>query len=221
MNKEILNFGMEVKELSEKDMSFVAYGSTFDVDLVNDRIEKGAYKGVIEKAEINKKYPKLLYQHNYKEVVGVIENLNEDERGLLVNGRFIDTTKGRDAYTETKEGAIDSMSIGFTIGEYEINKKTNLRTIKEISTLPEISFVTFPANPQATLVQIKKLCRNDAIISVRDLEHILRDAGLSRNEAKRLLSGGITELNRRDADQKSASEEEELKQILNIFEGAK
>ena len=212
--REFLNFGMEVKDLNEKDMSFEAYGSTFDTDLVNDRIEKGAWTGVIEKAKRRRKYPKLLYQHNYKDVVGVIEDLNEDERGLRVNGRFIDTTKGRDTYTETKEGAIDSMSIGFVIGEHEINKKTNIRTILEIKDLPEISFVTFPANPEATVVQIKKLCRNDDIINVRDLESILRDAGLSRTEAKKLLSGGISELNQRDAEQQS-KKTEEVKPLLN------
>ena len=207
MKKEFLNFGMELKDLSEKDMSFVAYGSTFDTDLVNDRIEKGAYTGVIEKAKRRRKYPKLLYQHNHKDVVGVIEDLNEDDRGLLVNGRFIDTTKGRDTYTETKEGAIDSMSIGFVLGEHEVNKKTNLRTIKEIKDLPEISFVTFPANPQATLVSIKNVVENDGKIDIRALESILRDAGLSRTEAKKLLSGGIPELNLRDAEQQSNNED--------------
>ena len=207
MKKEFLNFGMEVKDLSEKDMSFVAYGSTFDTDLVNDRIEKGAYTGVIEKAKRRRKYPKLLYQHNYKDVVGVIENLNEDDRGLLVNGRFIDTSKGRDAYTETKEGAIDSMSIGFTIGEHEIDKKTNLRTIKTITDLPEISFVTFPANPEARVVSIKNVVENSGKIDIRALEGILRDAGLSRNEAKKLLAGGTPALNLRDAEQQSDNED--------------
>ncbi len=207
MKKEFLNFGMEVKDLSEKDMSFVAYGSTFDTDLVNDRIEKGAYTGVIEKAKKTNKYPKLLYQHNYKDVIGVIDQLEENNRGLLTYGRFIDTSKGRDAYTETKEGAIDSMSIGFTIGEHEIDKQTNLRTIKEIKDLPEISFVTFPANPEARVVTIKNVVENSGKIDIRALESILRDAGLSRNEAKKLLSGGMPELNLRDAEQRSNNED--------------
>lgn len=218
MKKEFLNFGMELKELSEKDMSFIAYGSTFDTDLVNDRIEKGAYTGVIEKAKRTNKYPKLLYQHNYKDVVGVIEDLNEDDRGLLVNGRFIDTTKGRDTYTETKEGAIDSMSIGFTIGEHEIDKKTNLRSIKELSELPEISFVTYPANPEATLVSIKNVVENSGKIDIRALEGILRDAGLSRTEAKKLLAGGTPALNLRDAEKQSSNEDlENLNAKLQEF----
>ncbi len=207
MKKEFLNFGMEVKDLSEKDMSFVAYGSTFDTDLVNDRIEKGAYTEVIEKAKRRRKYPKLLYQHNYKDVVGVIEDLYEDDRGLRVNGRFIDTTKGRDTYTETKEGAIDSMSIGFIIGEHEVNKKTNLRTIKTITDIAEISFVTFPANPEARVVSIKNVVENSGKIDIRALEGILRDAGLSRTEAKKLLAGGTPALNLRDAEQQSSNED--------------
>ena len=51
MEKQTLNVNCEIKSIDEQSMKFVAYGSTFDVDLVNDRIEKGAYTKVIEKAK--------------------------------------------------------------------------------------------------------------------------------------------------------------------------
>tara|TARA_R110000796_G_scaffold27008_4_gene74635 strand:+ start:1270 stop:1932 length:663 start_codon:yes stop_codon:yes gene_type:complete len=211
--KQVLNLGMEIKEVDDKGMTFTAYGSATGVkDLVDDVIEKGAYNSVISKAETTKKYPKLLYQHNYKDIIGVIEDMNEDEKGLLVKGRFIDTTKGRDAYTEVKEGAIDSMSIGFMIGDYSIDKKSGVRRIQTIKSLPEISFVTFPANEAATVVNVKQ---KDDIIDVRVLEKHLREANLSRNEAKAIISGGIPKLkSQRDAD---TSKEDTLKAFNDVL----
>lgn len=186
---------LEVKSISDDGgMTFSAYGSVTGVkDLVDDIIEQGAFKGVIENAISTGKYPKLLYQHDHKKVIGVITGLREDANGLLVEGRFIKTTLGKDAYTEVKEGAIDSMSIGFYVGEYSIDEKESIRKIKSIAELLEISFVTFPANPKANIVQVKQ---NDGIINVRILEKALRDVGLSQKEAKSLISGGISTIQR-------------------------
>jgi HK97 family phage prohead protease len=210
--KELLNLGFEVKEIKDDSMNFVAYGSATGVkDRDDDVIEKGAYQNVINKAEKTGKYPKLLYQHNYKDVIGVIEGLKEDGKGLLVNGRFIDTTKGRDAYTEVKEGAIDSMSIGFIVGDSVIDRD-QVRIIKEVKDLLEISFVTFPANEEARVVQVKQ---KDGIIDVRGLERHLRDAGLSRNEAKSIISGGISTLKQRDA---AISEEKQNIELVSSLD---
>ena len=187
--KEILNLGFEIKEIKDDCMNFIAHGSTTGVkDRDNDIIEKGAYSNIIKKAEQTGKYPKLLYQHSRNDVIGVIEGLKEDNKGLLVKGRFIDTTKGRDAYTEVKEGAIDSMSMGFIIGDYNLNRKTGGRNIQIIKELPEISFVTFPSNEQSNVVQVKRL---DGTIDVRELETYLRGV-FSRNEAKAIIAGGGT-----------------------------
>ena len=211
--KELLNLGFEIKEIKNDSMNFVAYGSATGVkDRDDDVIERGAYQKVINKAQQTGKYPKLLYQHNYKEVIGVIEGLKEDGKGLLVNGRFIDTTKGRDAYTEVKEGAIDSMSIGFIVGDSVIDRD-QVRIIKEVKDLLEISFVTFPANEEATVVQVKQ---KDGIINARGLEKLLRDeTNFSRNESKRFISGGISALKQRDAE---ISEEKQNIELVNSLD---
>jgi len=210
--KEVLNLGFEIKEIKDDCMNFIAYGSTTGVkDRDNDIIEKGAYSNIIKKAEQTGKYPKLLYQHSRHDVIGVIEELKEDNKGLLVTGRFIDTTKGRDAYTEVKEGAIDSMSIGFIIGDFKLNSETGVRNILIIKELPEISFVTFPANEQANVVQVKRL---DGTIDVRELETYLRGV-FSRNEAKAIIAGGVPTLKQRDAE--SSKEIEALNEMLILL----
>ena len=210
--KEVLNLGFEIKEIKDDCMNFIAYGSATGVkDRDNDIIDKGAYSNIIKKADLTGKYPKLLKQHSRNDVIGVIEELKEDNKGLLVTGRFIDTTKGRDTYIEVKEGAIDSMSIGFIIGDYDLDRKTGVRNIQTIKELPEISFVTFPANEQANVVEVK---RKDGTIDVRGLETYLRGV-FSRNEAKAIIAGGISTLKQRDAE--SSKKIETLNNILCLL----
>jgi len=50
----------------------------------------------------------------------------------------------------------------------------------------EISLVTFGANPKARITSVKSLLKEAK--TVRDVEHILRDAGFSATEAKYLIS---------------------------------
>lgn len=152
MNTLYKNTNIEVKEYKEK--TFVAYASTFgNTDCYNDIMVEGCYKNAIKKAEDTGRYPKLLYGHRSSNVCGIIKDMEEDSHGLLIAGEFIDTTKGRDTYTEVKAGAIDSMSVGFYLKGYEI--EGDKRYIKDLD-LFEVSFVAFPANEQALVQDIKE-----------------------------------------------------------------
>ena len=78
-------------------------------------------------------------------------------------------------------GALDGLSIGFRVNPKEVSydKRGNKRIIKEVD-LMEVSLVTFPMNPQATVRSVK-----GEEISIREWENGLRDAfSLSRSEAK-------------------------------------
>jgi len=212
--KEFKNFGLniEVKQDSE-EMTFKAYGATTgNIDHGNDLIQRGAFYDVVESAKKGK-MPKLLYQHDHKKVVGVITNIYEDEKGLVVEGKFINTTLGKDTYEEVKSGAIDSMSIGYYVKEYEIDNKKSIRIIKSFSKLVEVSFVTFPMNDEAEVLNVKQENGN---INPRALERTLRDAGLSQKEAKTIISGGIKSINQRDVDN-SEQIKEILTDVINAF----
>ena len=160
---------------------FEGYGSVFgNKDLGNDVIEKGAFAKSIRRRKA--KGVKLLYQHKSDMPIGVFDEIKEDDHGLVVKGRLaLKTQAGAEAYELLKMGALDGLSIGFRVNPQEVSydKRANKRIIKEVD-LMEVSLVTFPMNPQATVRSVK-----GEEISIREWENGLRDAfSLSRSEAK-------------------------------------
>ena len=132
---------------------------------------------------------KLLYQHKTDMPIGVFEEIKEDQQGLYVKGKLaLQTQAGKEAYELMKMGALDGLSIGFKVNPDQVSydKRSRRRMIKEVD-LMEISLVTFPMNPKATVRSVKA-----SEISIREWENGLRDAfQLSRSEAK-VAAGAIT-----------------------------
>jgi len=150
----------ELKDSQEEDNYFniKAYGSTFsNVDLVNDAVDKGAFK-----KSLKKRMPKLLWGHNMKDVpIGIIDNIKEDDNGLLFEARLPkDDAFVRDRLIpQIKIGSLNSFSIGYSTEVSEVDNKTGIRKLKEVN-LYEISLVTFPANEKATLQSYKNVDLN-------------------------------------------------------------
>ena len=116
---------------------------------------------------------------------------------------MLDIEKGREAHILLKNRAIRGLSIGFLplAWEWETRDNTRVRVLKDID-LWEVSLVTFPANPKAVVDEVK---------TVRGLENFLRDAGLSRAEAKAALAAI------RADSQRDAEAEEAKKAALNLI----
>ena len=168
-------------ETDDEEGTFEGYGSVFNnIDLGNDIIKPGAFTKSIKSRGL--RGVKLLYQHKTDMPIGVFEEIIEDERGLRVKGKLaLKTQAGREAYELLKMGALDGLSIGFRVSPEQVSydKRTRRRNIKEVD-LMEISLVTFPMNPKATVSQVKANA-----ISIREWENGMRDAfSLSRSEAK-------------------------------------
>jgi len=183
---DVLDLECEYKEIeAEEDGSFEGYASVFNnKDLGNDVIKQGAFaKSIYDKKP---RQIKLLYQHKTDEPIGVIDSLTEDKRGLKIKGRLaMGTQKGREVYELMKMGALDSMSIGYKLQpeDYKYSEKLKKRTITNLD-LMEVSMVTFPMNPKAKITKVKL-----AEMSVREIEHYLRDSGLmSTSVAKQSAS---------------------------------
>lgn len=193
------SYPMEIKEISEEGY-FSGYGSVFDVvDDWDDVIVRGAFAETLRR-----KTPVMLWQHDSAEPIGVYEKIREDEIGLWLEGRLLlDIEKGREAHILLKNRAIRGLSIGFLplAWEWETRDNTRVRVLKDID-LWEVSLVTFPANPKAVVDEVK---------TVRGLENFLRDAGLSRAEAKAALAAI------RADSQRDAEAEEAKKAVLNLI----
>lgn len=182
---------LEIKTLNsdEGDRTFSGYGSTFgNTDRVGDVVRQGAFHKSLEDHKSEGTMPSLLLHHDLNRPIGVWTEMSEDAKGLYVAGRLTKGVRDADeAYNLLKDGALHSMSIGYRVVDEEYDRKTGVNYLNEIK-LHEVSLVTIPANAQALVTGVKN---SDGQPDIRELERVLRDAGLSRKEAKAVLSAGF------------------------------
>lgn len=194
--KEEMILNLEIKALDEKG-TFEGYGSIFgNKDSYSDIVHPGAFKDFLSSTK--PAAIKLLWQHNTSEPIGVYEEIYEDEKGLYVKGKLLvdDIARAREAYALLKAGAINGLSIGFTIDQdgYNYSKNGTIRNLTKLS-LWEVSIVTFPANTRAKVANIK------AASSIREFENFLRDSGgFSKAQAVAIASHGFVKGLQRDAE---------------------
>lgn len=140
--------------------TFTGYLSTFgNEDLVRDVVEAGAFTKTLADAEAKRAadgspylFP-ILWQHNPTEPIGGFTTMTEDEHGLYVEGALdMDIEQGRRAFSGLSKGYIRSLSIGYDVIRERWAKA--LRYLVEIR-LWEGSVVTIPANPSATVGDVK------------------------------------------------------------------
>jgi len=166
-------------QVSIEERTFKGYASTFgNVDEVGDIIEAGAFKKSIkERGPKGSNQIKVLWQHDAP--IGVPLVMQEDSKGLYVEGKVSKTRLGDEALELMRDGVVDKMSIGFSVpkGKMEWDDKAQVRRIKEVK-LFEFSPVTFPANEMASITGVKSiegkiaLIRNGATLSEDDLAEL-------------------------------------------------
>ena len=150
------DYGLETKfarfgeGLSLSDGTVIhGYASLFgQADQSGDIVQKGAYSASIRALVAAGRRVKMLWQHDPAQPIGVWDEVREDERGLWVKGRLLETThKGREAAALIEAGAIDGLSIGYrTVRSAKDDK--GRRLLSELE-LWEVSLVTFPMLPSA------------------------------------------------------------------------
>ena len=182
MQQKEITAGLEIKSLDEGG-GFEGYASVFGVqDSDGDVIVKGAFTETLKGYRESGKMPKMLWQHDRKEIIGKYTEMEEDDNGLWVKGNLImETQRGREAYALMKAGVLDSMSVGFNITEAGDGEMRGSGRVIEAVDLWEVSLVTWGANPDAQITSVK---------SIKDFERFLRDAGYTRKQALAIASGG-------------------------------
>lgn len=157
---------------------FKGYAATWDLDKGNDRIIRGAFAKTLEEKSDQ---VKILWQHNSHEPIGRPLLMREDEKGLYIEGKISETTKGKDSMILLKDQVINQMSIGYTARDYE--EENGERHLKEIE-LFEFSLVTWPMNDAAVITGVKEL-------RPKEIERVLREAGLSKSQAACVANNGL------------------------------
>ena len=191
---------------------FSGYASVFDgVDSYGDTILKGAFKHAIAS-----EMPKMFFNHSWDMPIGKWTKAEEDSKGLFVEGELTPgLALAADVRAAMKHGTLDGLSIGGYLkkGDYEETDKG--RIITKWSKLMEVSPVVFPADNSARITNVKQIdfesllpeCKTE-----RDLERLLRDAGLPKWEAMAIVSRAKAIFDGRDAQ-----EDAEAKRIAEIL----
>lgn len=179
-----MDMPFEVKRLTD-DGQFEGMASVFGVlDQMDDVVAPDAFADTLKERKV-----RILWQHDVREVIGTPLEIMETEEGLFLRAQLVmDTQRARETHALLKAGAIDALSIGFRVREFEINEDTGIRTLKKVD-LFEVSVVTFPALEVARITDVRSA---DAMKTIGDFERFLRDAGgFSRADAKRIASRGF------------------------------
>jgi HK97 family phage prohead protease len=183
LERKLLALGDTEFKFDAKTGLISGYASTFNgLDSYGDTILPGAFAETLE----NRERPVRMRWNHFGPVIGKWVEMRENQRGLFVKGEL---TPGHSVAEDVKaslsHGAIDGLSIGFYVKEYEVDEEEKRRTIKKAD-LVEISVVEEPADLRARVTQIKSAI--DEAKSLKDFEGILRDAGLPRSTATALVS---------------------------------
>ena len=213
MNKKDLSF--EIKAVSD-DGLFSGYASVFDnVDSYGDIVRKGAFVESIGEWEAKGKMPPILWNHDPSDPIGVYTKMQEDDKGLFVEGRLLidDVPRAKQTHALMKAGVIDGLSIGYRVKEYLHNEDEEVTDLIKLS-LREVSIVTFPANPETRIEAVKSRLDAGELPTLPEFEKFLREAGFSKSQATAIAGHGLRKLL-----SDSAPEAKSIQNALNILKG--
>ena len=221
MKTKQLTRPLEIKAVDDAG-TFEGYGSVFGtVDSYRDVVLPGAFEKSLEEHRERGSMPALLWQHDAREPIGTYTEMHEDKRGLFVKGQLLigqSVPNADKAHALLRAGAVKGLSIGFNVpkGGEEFDEERNVWEIKEVD-LWETSIVTFPANRDAQVTEV----RADYIYNMDDteFEQFLRDAGMSRRQAKALMADGFSGLSRRDAGAEGDVDLSAIHSFTNLMRG--
>lgn len=215
LSKKRLDIPFEIKSISDSG-AFTGYGSVFGVkDSYSDIVIKGAFTNSLNKWKEKGRLPALLWQHKMDEPIGYYTKMVEDENGLYLEGQLLidDDPLAKRAHAHMRAKSLSGLSIGYVLNDYDYDKEKSAFILRDID-LWEVSVVTFPANDEARIDNVKSIFESGDIPPPREIERVLRDVGLSRTQAKAFMSEGYASLRQRDV---SNSEEKALNILKSIF----
>ncbi len=133
----------------QESIRFAGYAAVFDrPDRGGDVVRQGAFAASLAKrGEVP-----LLWQHRAGVVIGTIEHLSEDARGLRVIGRLGGGSDARRVADLLGSGSIDGLSFGYRVRE--TGASGSLRELREVE-LIEVSVVAEPMQPRARIHAIE------------------------------------------------------------------
>lgn len=187
-----LAFGQTELKFNQDSGAFKGYASVWNgTDSVNDTILKGAFLPTLKEFGV----PKMFFSHKHDMPIGKYLLADEDTKGLWVEGELTpDHSLAADVRAAMKHETLDGLSIGGMLrqGDYKSTDNGG-RLIHKWTKLLEVSPVVFPADGAARidLSTVKNMdfemllpeCKSE-----KEIERLLRDAGLGKWEAMAIVS---------------------------------
>lgn len=147
----------EVKGTLNVEGEITGYGAIFDnVDRGGDVIKKGAFSKTISE---NGGSVIMVANHDQNKPIGRVTEMKEDATGLLFKGYLSKTDRAQEYKQLMKDGVVDSFSIGYAVVKGDRNDHGG-RDLAELK-LFEISPVAIPMNPEAKLLEVKNISKED------------------------------------------------------------
>lgn len=143
---------LEVKR-EETHLYVEGYAAVYgNIDSYYDIVQTGAFDSFLASEDV--KRCKFCFNHDMDDVIGVIEDLRSDEKGLWFKAKVSNTSLGRDVAELISDGALSEFSIGYKT-EDSIRQDDGVRLLTKVY-LYEISVVSRAANPKATIVETER-----------------------------------------------------------------
>lgn len=210
MELELKTLPLDVCEIKLKQNGIIeGYASKFNgVDSYGDTVLPGAFADTLK----NRARPIRMRYNHFSCVIGKWIGAEEDDVGLLMRGELTSGhSLANDVLASMKHGAVDGLSIGYRIPPGGSEKAGKVRQLKRID-LIEVSIVEEPADLGARVTSLKSAISEAA--TIREVEMILRDAGLSKLDACAVISR-IKQLS--SGDRKDNSQISLAEQIQSLF----
>jgi HK97 family phage prohead protease len=152
---------LPVKAASAGGQRFIeGYASVFgNVDTYGDSVQPGAFDHA---ANRGRDIP-LLWQHDDREVIGLVKEWREDDKGLWFKAEvYPEIQRGKEILVLAERGALRGVSFGFKTLEFDYDPERKAEDGRPVCNLTklhlaEISPVTFPANQLAAINAVKSM----------------------------------------------------------------
>lgn len=140
--------------------SISGYFATFDHDhgdSYGDVIKKGAFLETIARRKATGHPFPLCFNHDFSCIIGRVTDIGEDNKGAYFTAEFFPTEKAQEIRNIVLSGCLWQFSFAFSTLEQGKIKAGDGTTVNELRKLDllEISLTIAPANPRATLTDIK------------------------------------------------------------------
>ena len=229
MSQHHLSVPLEIKAIDARE--FEGHGSTFgNIDLGGDIVIRGAFRRSLAQHKRDGGLPPMLWMHQPDAVPGVWSEMSEDDTGLRVKGELVDTQLGNELRTLLQRKAVRGLSIGYRAVDIDFDADGN-RLLKEID-LWEVSLASLAMNLQARVESVKSRlsARGEYVPTEREIEQRLRNAGLSKALARRVVttmkhdtdSGGMLDprWDAGDVDDEARAAIDAIRNLSGAFVGA-